>query len=150
MIDLHTHTLNSDGELLPAELWRRAQVRGYRFLGITYLVFLAVMMALIQHDYKRLLSYHAISQVGYMILGVGTAVPAGIIGGLGAAAFLSGYTVLSESALRRYKPWTVLFYASLFSAVACPTCGRTDPDLDILELARRADDVGLQLARAVR
>jgi drug/metabolite transporter, DME family len=44
---------------------------------------------------------------------------AGIIGGLGAAAFLSAYTVLSESALRRYKPWTVLFYASLFSAAAC-------------------------------
>ena len=35
MIDLHTHTLNSDGELLPAELWRRAQVMGYRFLGVT-------------------------------------------------------------------------------------------------------------------
>ena len=35
MIDLHTHTLNSDGELLPAELWRRAQVMGYRYLGIT-------------------------------------------------------------------------------------------------------------------
>jgi putative hydrolase len=35
MIDLHTHTLNSDGELIPAELWRRAQVKGYRFLGIT-------------------------------------------------------------------------------------------------------------------
>jgi putative hydrolase len=35
MIDLHTHTLYSDGELLPTELWRRAQVKGYRFLGIT-------------------------------------------------------------------------------------------------------------------
>lgn len=35
MIDLHTHSLNSDGELLPTELWRRAQVKGYRFLGIT-------------------------------------------------------------------------------------------------------------------
>lgn len=43
---------------------------------------LAVMMALIQKDYKRLLSYHAISQVGYMILGIGTAVPVGIVGGL--------------------------------------------------------------------
>lgn len=42
----------------------------------------AVMMALIQKDYKRLLSYHAISQVGYMILGIGTALPVGIIGGL--------------------------------------------------------------------
>jgi drug/metabolite transporter (DMT)-like permease len=44
---------------------------------------------------------------------------AGIIGGLSAAAFLTGYTVLSESALRSYRQWTVLFYASLFSAVAC-------------------------------
>ncbi len=35
MIDLHTHTLNSDGELIPAELWRRAQVKGYRYLGVT-------------------------------------------------------------------------------------------------------------------
>lgn len=42
----------------------------------------AVMMALVQKDYKRLLSYHAISQVGYMILGIGTCLPAGIIGGL--------------------------------------------------------------------
>jgi NADH-quinone oxidoreductase subunit L len=45
-------------------------------------IVLAVAMALIQKDYKRLLSYHAISQVGYMILGVGTLVPAGIVGGL--------------------------------------------------------------------
>jgi len=45
-------------------------------------IVLAVAMALIQKDYKRLLSYHAISQVGYMILGIGTLVPAGIVGGL--------------------------------------------------------------------
>ena len=45
-------------------------------------ILLAVMMALVQKDFKKLLSYHAISQVGYMILGVGTGVPAGIIGGL--------------------------------------------------------------------
>ena len=50
-------------------------------IGATTIV-LAVMMALIQKDYKRLLSYHAISQVGYMILGIGTGVPAGIVGGL--------------------------------------------------------------------
>ena len=35
-----------------------------------------------QKDYKRLLSYHAISQVGYMVLGIGTALPIGIVGGL--------------------------------------------------------------------
>ena len=45
-------------------------------------IILAVMMALVQKDYKRLLSYHAISQVGYMILGIGTCLPAGIIGGV--------------------------------------------------------------------
>lgn len=50
-------------------------------IGAVTILF-AVMMALIQKDYKRLLSYHAISQVGYMILGIGTATPVGIIGGL--------------------------------------------------------------------
>ena len=45
-------------------------------------ILFAVMMALIQKDYKRLLSYHAISQVGYMIMGIGTGLPAGIVGGL--------------------------------------------------------------------
>jgi formate hydrogenlyase subunit 3/multisubunit Na+/H+ antiporter MnhD subunit len=42
----------------------------------------AVLMALIQHDLKVLLSYHAISQVGYMVLGIGTGVPIGIAGGI--------------------------------------------------------------------
>jgi len=45
-------------------------------------IILAVSMALIQKEYKRLLSYHAISQVGYMILGIGTGTPAGVVGGL--------------------------------------------------------------------
>lgn len=35
MIDLHTHTLLSDGELLPSELARRAEVKGYEAIGIT-------------------------------------------------------------------------------------------------------------------
>ncbi|MEJ2202405.1 MAG: histidinol phosphate phosphatase domain-containing protein, partial [Desulfuromonadaceae bacterium] len=35
MIDLHTHTLFSDGELIPTELVRRAAVAGYRALAIT-------------------------------------------------------------------------------------------------------------------
>jgi putative hydrolase len=35
MIDLHTHTLFSDGELVPAELARRAERLGYRWLAIT-------------------------------------------------------------------------------------------------------------------
>jgi len=35
MYDLHTHTLMSDGELLPTELIRRASVLGYTIIGIT-------------------------------------------------------------------------------------------------------------------
>lgn len=35
MIDLHTHSLLSDGELLPSELARRARVRGYRAIGVS-------------------------------------------------------------------------------------------------------------------
>lgn len=35
MIDLHTHTLLSDGELLPSELGRRAEEKGYRVLAFT-------------------------------------------------------------------------------------------------------------------
>jgi len=34
MIDLHTHTFLSDGELAPAELVRRAEHAGYRVIGI--------------------------------------------------------------------------------------------------------------------
>lgn len=35
MIDLHTHTIFSDGELIPSELVRRAESIGYRALAIT-------------------------------------------------------------------------------------------------------------------
>jgi putative hydrolase len=35
MIDLHTHSLLSDGELVPSELIRRAKVKGYRMIGIS-------------------------------------------------------------------------------------------------------------------
>jgi formate hydrogenlyase subunit 3/multisubunit Na+/H+ antiporter MnhD subunit len=48
----------------------------------SFCIMAAVMMALVQHDMKRLLGYHAVSQVGYMILGIGTANPIGIAGGL--------------------------------------------------------------------
>jgi len=35
MIDLHTHTIFSDGELIPFELIRRAEAIGYRAIAIT-------------------------------------------------------------------------------------------------------------------
>jgi len=66
----------------------------------------AVMMALVQHDLKRLLGYHAVSQVGYMVLGIGTGNPIGIAGGLfhmlnhaiyKSCLFLSGGAVEKEA-----------------------------------------------------
>jgi len=66
----------------------------------------AVMMALIQHDLKRLLGYHAVSQVGYMVLGIGTGNPIGIAGGIfhminhtiyKSCLFLSGGAVEKEA-----------------------------------------------------
>jgi formate hydrogenlyase subunit 3/multisubunit Na+/H+ antiporter MnhD subunit len=45
-------------------------------------VLFAVMMALVQHDLKRLLSYHAVSQVGYMVLGIGAGTALGLAGAL--------------------------------------------------------------------
>jgi len=50
-------------------------------IGSLTIIF-AVMLALIQHDLRRLLSFHAISQVGYMILGFGTGTIAGVTGGI--------------------------------------------------------------------
>ena len=42
----------------------------------------AVMLALVQHNIRRLLGYHAVSQVGYMVLGLATLNPIGMAGGL--------------------------------------------------------------------
>jgi len=39
-------------------------------------------MAMVQHNLKRLLSFHAVSQVGYMVLGIGTGTAVGVVGGL--------------------------------------------------------------------
>jgi formate hydrogenlyase subunit 3/multisubunit Na+/H+ antiporter MnhD subunit len=45
-------------------------------------IIIAVMIAMVQHNLKKLLSYHAISQVGYMVLGIATLTPVGIAGGV--------------------------------------------------------------------
>jgi multicomponent Na+:H+ antiporter subunit A len=42
----------------------------------------AVLMALVQHNYKRLLGFHAVSQVGYMVVGFGLGSLIGIAAGL--------------------------------------------------------------------
>lgn len=48
----------------------------------TVTILSAVMMALIQHNYKKLLGYHAVSQVGYMVTGLALGTPLGIAAGL--------------------------------------------------------------------
>lgn len=55
---------------------------GFLMLAGALTIIAGVMMALVQHNLKRLLGYHAVSQVGYMILGIGTGNAVGIAGGL--------------------------------------------------------------------
>ena len=43
-------------------------------------VIIAAMMAIVQHNIKKLLAYSAISQVGYMVLGIATGTPVGLAG----------------------------------------------------------------------
>jgi len=43
---------------------------------------------------------------------------AGVLSGLLAAVAFATYSLLSESGMRRYPPWTVLAYAMLFAALA--------------------------------
>ncbi|MEO0125036.1 MAG: proton-conducting transporter membrane subunit [candidate division WOR-3 bacterium] len=94
----------------------------------------AVAMALMQKNLLKLLSYHAVSQVGYMVLGIGTGVPIGIIGGLfhminnaiyktglflsaGAVEYETGETKLERlGGLAKAMPLT--FFTTLFTALA--------------------------------
>lgn len=86
----------------------------------------AVMTALIQNDYRRMLAFHAVSQVGYMVLGIGTGTPVGVIGGLfhmlnhsiyksclflcaGSVQRQTGRTKFTElGGLATAMPWTVV------------------------------------------
>lgn len=102
-------------------------------------ILLAVGMALIQKDFKRLLSFHAISQVGYMVLGIGSAMPAGIVGGIfhmlnnalyKSCLFLTGGAVERQTGtsdlkllggIGRYMPLTCLgFFIAALSIAGVP------------------------------
>ncbi len=99
-------------------------------------IVLAVLMALIQKDYKKLLSFHAISQYGYMVLGIGTALPIGIIGGIfhmlnnaiyksglfmiaGAVEHRTGTTEMKKlGGLKDEMPITAICYLILAAAIS--------------------------------
>ncbi len=51
------------------------------WLGIISMV-VGVLLAIGQWDFKRLLAYHSISQIGYVVFGIGLGTPLGIAGGL--------------------------------------------------------------------
>jgi multicomponent Na+:H+ antiporter subunit D len=51
------------------------------WLGILSMI-IGVLLAIGQWDFKRLLAYHSVSQIGYVIFGIGLGTPLGIIGGL--------------------------------------------------------------------
>ena len=51
------------------------------FLGVLSML-VGVFLAFGQWDFKRLLAYHSISQIGYVVLGIGLASPLGVFGGL--------------------------------------------------------------------
>ncbi|HAR35376.1 MAG TPA: proton-conducting membrane transporter [Acidobacteria bacterium] len=104
-------------------------------IGAATIVF-AVFMALIQKDFKKLLSFHAVSQVGYMVLGVGTAIPIGIAGGIfhminhamykcglflssGSVEHRTGITELKKlGGLAREMPWTALGFSVCALAIS--------------------------------
>jgi len=48
--------------------------------AITLLI--GVLFALAQHDLKKLLAFHTVSQIGYMMLGIGLGTPLGVAAGL--------------------------------------------------------------------
>jgi formate hydrogenlyase subunit 3/multisubunit Na+/H+ antiporter MnhD subunit len=103
------------------------------FIGAATII-IAVMVAMVQHNVKKLLSYHAISQVGYMILGIATMTPIGIAGGVfhmlnhaiykcclflcgGAVEQAAGTAELDQlGGLGRKMPWT--FAACLIGALS--------------------------------
>ncbi|MEA2103973.1 MAG: proton-conducting transporter membrane subunit [Candidatus Cloacimonadota bacterium] len=109
-------------------------IRGIVMILGAFTLITAVMMALVQHNGRKLLGYHAVSQVGYMVLGISTGNPIGIIGGLfhmvnnaiyKSSLFLSFGSVEKQTGtadlddmggLARKMPWT--FLAALIGALS--------------------------------
>ena len=54
-------------------------LQAFLVLGAVSII-VGVFLAIAQWDFKRLLAYHSISQIGYILLGMGLATPLGIIG----------------------------------------------------------------------
>ncbi|WP_216829003.1 Na+/H+ antiporter subunit D [Alkalihalobacterium elongatum] len=105
--------------------------------GLT--MFFGVLGAVSQFDFKRILSYHIISQVGYMVMGLGIFTPLAIAGAIyyiahhiivkaalflfaGATQKLTGTTNLKEmGGILKTHPWlSWLFFISAISLAGIP------------------------------
>jgi len=77
------------GEAVEAieHLWKSTATIGYVVIWIGAItMFLGVIMALLQENSKRMLAFHSISQMGYILMGVGAAAYLGHEGALAFAA----------------------------------------------------------------
>ena len=102
-------------------------------------MFVGVTMALSQHDFKRLLAFHSISQIGYVITAAGLGTALGLTGGLfhamnhtlfkgllflcaGAVFYTTGSTNLDElgGLSKRMPKTTICFLVGAFSIAGLP------------------------------
>lgn len=105
----------------------------------TVTMFVGVTMALSQHDFKRLLAFHSISQIGYVITAAGLGTALGLTGGLfhamnhtlfkgllflcaGAVFYATGSTNLDElgGLSKRMPKTTICFLVGAFSIAGLP------------------------------
>ena len=105
-------------------------------------IILAVMVAMVQRNLKKLLSYQAIAQVGYMVLGIATLTPVGIAGAVfhmlnhatykcclflcgGAVEQVTGTSELDRlGGLGKKMPWTfIAFLIATMSMSGIPLFG---------------------------
>jgi formate hydrogenlyase subunit 3/multisubunit Na+/H+ antiporter MnhD subunit len=61
--------------------WHASWCLTMMWLGTVTMV-VGVAYAMVQHDLKRMLAFHTVSQIGYIITGVGLGTPLGIVAGL--------------------------------------------------------------------
>lgn len=61
--------------------WPAAWGHTVAWLGAATLL-IGVLFAMAQHDLKRLLAFHTVSQIGYMMIGLGLGTPLGVAAGL--------------------------------------------------------------------
>ncbi|CAD5247669.1 MULTISPECIES: Na+/H+ antiporter subunit D [Halomonadaceae] len=107
--------------------------------GAAFTMVTGVLGAAAQHEFRRILSFHIVSQIGYMILGLALYTPLAIAGGVFAIVhnmvvktnlfLISGithrlqgtYQLKKMGGLYRDRPWlAVAFFLSAFSLAGIP------------------------------